>query len=509
MVFESFNRNSRKDSIYLGSPEAEADANPNSRIPLSEVYEDYHQLVPQLIHEKFIIVGRKGSGKSAFAEYVWLESTKQPNLFCTFIKKSELSLERIVQIGESEGIAVDSEALFKWLIYTKILQLFAFNESISVNKDYELLRKFLKKNSGYIDIKEYEIKDLVKKQGFDINIEYLKRFFSGKFNSQIEEKSSKAKYYKLLPHLEEIIVKVMSSNEEKENGNSYVLFFDDLDIDFSTSNKFSCDSLVNLVRVCRHVNNDIFGKNGLKAKAIILIRDDIESFLSSRYADTSKIFSSYSAKINWYQDDNIQGKSENELNIKKFINKRILYAFNKNSKNVDISDPWKSLVKENDNDKSTFKSILNNTLFRPRDLLLLFKPIENGAYKFPLSGQEVGALIKSYASELAKELKNELSSFYNSTQIENIFSALGELSQNSKSYSEAIELFRDYCKGVEPSEIIEYLFDRSVIGNVDQKGWYTFKCREPISSPEPYRLNWDQNIVVQYGIRNYVYQKGY
>ena len=462
MVFGSLLKGNRKESIYLGAPEAEAEANSNSRVPLSEVYEDYHNLLPQLMHEKFIIVGRKGSGKSAFAEFVWFEASNQPNLFCQFIKKSEFSLEKVVQIGEKEGVSVDTEALFKWLIYTNILKLFAFNEAISNNKDYELLRQFLKKNSGYIDIREYEIKELIKKHGFEVNIEQFKRFVRGKINKQIDEKSSRAPFYKLLPHLEEIIIKVLSSTEETKNENSYVLFFDDLDIDFSVTNKLSCDSLVNLIRACRHVNNDVFSKNNLRAKAVVLIRDDIEAYLSSRYADTAKIFSSYSAKINWYQDEYAHAHEENNLNIKKFINKRIKYSFNKIMKEVDKNDPWLSLVKERDDSKSSFKGILNNTLFRPRDLLLFFKPLENGAYKFPLDRHEVNSLLNIYAQELAKELKNELSSFYTQVQIETIFNALGELCHGYKSYSEAAEVFKEQCKKVEPSVILEYLFDRSV-----------------------------------------------
>ena len=426
-----------------------------------------------------------------------------------FIRKTDFSLEKIIQLGESEGIEVDSEALFKWIIYTNILRLFAFNEAISSNKDYELLRQFLKKNSGYIDIREYEIKELIKKHGFEVNIEQFKRFVRGKLNKQIEEKSSRAHFYKLLPHLEDVIISVLSSREERENENSYVLFFDDLDVGFSVSNSLSCDSLVNLIRACRHVNNDIFGKNCLNAKAVILIRDDIETFLSYRYADTAKIFSSYSAKINWYQDNYIRGQDENDLNIKKFINKRITYAFNKSLIAINKQDPWQSLVKSYDDTKSSFKGILNNTLFRPRDLLLFFKPLENGAYRFPLSGQEVKTLLNNYSDELAKELKNELSSFYSPAQIEMIFNALGNLAHDYKSYNEAIKVFNDECRDVDSKEIMEYLFDRSVIGNVDDKGWFTFKCREPLSSPEPYRLNKSQQIAVQYGIRTYVIHKSY
>jgi hypothetical protein len=121
VVFKSLLGGKNLSSIFLGSPEAEGEATPNSRVPLMDVYEDYHNLIQQLSHEKFIVVGRKGSGKSAFAEYVWLRSQNEPNLFSHFIRKSDFSFERIVQLGESLGQDVDSEALFCWLIYTNIV----------------------------------------------------------------------------------------------------------------------------------------------------------------------------------------------------------------------------------------------------------------------------------------------------------------------------------------------------------------------------------------------------
>jgi len=40
-------------------------------------------------------------------------------------------------------------------------KLFAHNAAIEDNKDYELLRQFLQKNSGYISIKDFEIKSLI------------------------------------------------------------------------------------------------------------------------------------------------------------------------------------------------------------------------------------------------------------------------------------------------------------------------------------------------------------
>ena len=64
MVFASLIGRAQNSKVFLGSPEAEAEATSNSRMPLTEVYEDFHDLLEGLSGEKFIIVGRKGSGKS-------------------------------------------------------------------------------------------------------------------------------------------------------------------------------------------------------------------------------------------------------------------------------------------------------------------------------------------------------------------------------------------------------------------------------------------------------------
>lgn len=508
MVFGNLIKSTQQSGIFLGAPEAEAEATAQSRVSLIDVYEDFHRLLPELSGEKFIIVGRKGAGKSAFAEYVCARSKNEPNLFTQFIRASEFHIEKAIQFGQQTGAVIDSESFFIWLIYTNILRLFAHNAAMQDNKDYELLRQFLQKNSGYINIKDFEIKALIEKHGFDVSIEQFKRFFRTNFNRNIEIKSERAPYYKLLPHLEEVIVKALCSETERVNDNSYALFFDDLDVWFSASNQSSADSLISLIRACRRVNNEIFGKNGIQAKAIVLLRDDIESYLASRYADSAKMFSSYSSRINWYQEEYVSNPDhEDELNLKKFINRRIVYAFKKAGLIYNPKDPWGALVKNNISDRSSFKCIVNQTLFRPRDLLLFFKPLENGRYSFPLSRREINTLVENYAEELAKEVKSELSSFYTDIQVETIFNALGSISKAPQTYSQTLAIIEANCKDVSGPELLEFLFDRSIIGTSDAKGWYWFKCRQPISSSTPLRLDKTQQIVVQYGIKGYVHNR--
>lgn len=469
MVFSSLLGKKQKSTLFLGSPEAEAEATSNSRIPLTEVYEDFHDLLDGLSGEKFIVIGRKGSGKSAFGEYVCARSLSEPNLHCDFIRKSDSNLERAVQLGQDAGLAVDSESFFRWIIYTSMLRMFVDHPAISESKDYALLRAFLDKNSGYIKVNELEIKQLISKHGFDVSVEQFRRFMSAKFNRQVEVKAERAPYYKLLVHLEDLIIRLLKDNENISNGNSFVLFFDDLDIGFDASNEASVQTLVSLLRACRHVNNTVFGKNGIQAKAIVLLRDDIEDFLAGREADTAKLFASYASRINWYQDQYAgHPKLENELNLKKFINKRIEYAFKRASLGCG-PDPWQSLIAEGSYEKTSFKYIVNQTLFRPRDLLLFFLPLDRGHFQYPLTSNDIRTLVDNYSEELAKEIKGELSSFYKTNEIEMIFQAMGALSKENMTYEDASDVVIDYCTGIESSTLLNYLFDRSLIGTVDEK----------------------------------------
>ena len=513
MVFKRFIGETRPFSskdIYLGAPEAEAEATSTARMPLFDVYEDYHGLFNELSHEKFIVLGRKGCGKTAFAEYVLSLSKNDPNLFAAFIKQGDTNLEHIVQMGKELGHPVERENLFKWVILTRILKLFSENQAIQNNKEYNLLLQFLKKNSGYIDLRETEIKELIKRNGFEVNIEYFRRFFTSKLNRGFEIRSEKAPFYKLLPHLEEVIKIVLTSKEERENNNSYVIFFDDLDIGLLFSDQEKIRSLISLLRISKYINNELFGKNNIPSKAVVLLRDDIAGSISGYDADTAKIFSSYSCKINWYQYEYAKEGEENKLNIKRFINKRIAFCLDKNKREYNKNDPWVSLVEDFGGKSSSFKYVLEHTLFRPRDLILLFKPLSEFEYNIPLKRYDINNLIGKYAREFLQELKNELSYFYTNDQILMIINALQEMNEvGNCSFKVAYDAVKNNCLDVDSEELLGRLFDRSIIGNVTAEGHAYFKFRETEKDPEPYSIDKNKLIKLQNAMRVYFSPKSW
>ena len=151
--------------------------------------------------------------------------------------------------------------------------------------------------------------------------------------------------------------------------------------------------------------------------------------------------------------------------------------------------------------------MINYTLFRPRDLILFFKPLENGRFVLPLKRENINSLVDTYSGELAKEIKNELASFYTNIQVETIFNALAGMYPRPTTYVQALSIIESNCRDVDGEKLLDYLFDRSVIGTLDGNGWYWFKCRQPLGCSNPMRLDRSQQIVLQYGIRTYVRQR--
>lgn len=506
MVFKGLSRKN-KAALFFGAPEAEAESLPTSRVSLFDVYEDHHDLFNELSNEKFIVIGRKGCGKSAFAEYAYTLSKNNANLFCSFIRQDTVNMETLVQLGTKEsGDKQSKEQLFKWLIYTHILKMFFDNEAIEHGQDLKLLKEFLKKNSGYIDIDKGEIIELIKKHKFEVSIEQFKRFFKGKYGQDIQIKESRAPYYKLLPHLETVVASVLASEGNIENENSYVVFFDDLDIGFSANDPESVDTIVNLLRTAKYVNNNVFAKNNVSAKAIILIRDDVERLLAPLEADVAKIFSSYSTSLDWYQEEYLQQDREDELGLKKLIEKRAKNALNKAGVEQDKDSAWESLVEECFHPKSTFKYICDHTFLRPRDLILFFKPLETGRYNLPLDKRNVNSLLGQYSSELVKELSNELSSFYDKIQIQNIFDSLKEINNKYNcTYKHAKYIINSTCKDVNAEALLEDLFSRSFIASVDKSNDFVrFKHKTSKKDAGEYELDKHGYIIIHSGLKVYL-----
>ena len=475
--------------MYLGIPEAEAEAN-DRNINLSAVFEDYLDIFRQINEGKFIVLGRKGSGKSAIGERIYQLSEADPNSFCTFVKKGDINIEHIIQVGKKEGILIEHELLYRWIILTQFVNLFLQDESLIHHPSMPHLHKFVERNRGFVNIKDYEIESVIKESGISINTEHIKRasFYLGRKVNSVE---NKAEFYKYIPILENIVIDILSTG----GGNEYTLVFDDLDIGFNSTNKESRAIMMSLLRIAKSYNVDLFARKKMNARVIILLRNDIAKRLNE--ADSAKLLASYSTELFWY--DEITRKNENSGLLKKFINNRIKYNLHKKSLIIDDPfDPWKNFIDERSfwGDKTSFKHIIDYTFYRPRDLLLFFKDISQLKLHIPICFNDIRTiLLPRYASEMIRELKGELSTVYGEDIPNILFDKVLCRYQGKQIFTYA-ELYENIVScGIENADnVINNLYDYSIIGNMDESDKIYFKFRE--RSGEIQSLREDERFVL-------------
>jgi len=502
---EQVSKNTTKN-FFIGATEAEAESCVNSKMKLNEVFVDFLNILPELQHEKFIITGRKGSGKTAIAEHINNLSENEYNYFCDFIKKNDVNIEQIVQIGKDVGIEIEKELLFEWIILIKLVKLLISNEAIQSKPEIRDLNTFLKKNSGFVDIKSNQIIEVIKKNGYDVNINFFKRFLVATFGNRYDIKGEKAPFYKLIPHLKETVEKLVSCEENADN--KYILIFDDLDIGFNASKIEHIKTILNLLRISKEYNITLFGKKGINAKIIILLRDDISRILIKNDADTAKLFTSYEIPLVWYEHEQFK-RNENLTKIKQFINKRIEYNFVKNGIEYNKTDPWSSLIADDYSYRfSSFKYVLEHTFARPRDLVLFFKPIPQLQFRIPLQKQDINNLIGRFANELMSEIKNELSAHFLSQDIDILIKTLGEFSYRPN--FSCVDL-KNRLQSNNFSSDIDYavlqLFEYSLIGNQEgENGSVCFKHWE--GTEEPVKFDKMKNIILHFSIKVYYANAG-
>lgn len=489
------------EGFNIGVAEAEGEAN-NSKITLSEVFEDFLDVIDQINNEKFIVLGRKGSGKSAIGEHICNIASSDANIFAKFIRRTEIDIEQIVQIGINEGERIEQEMLFKWVILTQILSLIVQNQNLCNIKDMSNLKKFLNKNRGFVNIEKHEIKEIIHERGINVNLEYFKRFYTALFNKKVAIKEEKAAFFKLIPYLEETISKILIKDPE----NSYILIFDDLDIGYYKS-ETDILTLSELLRIAKYYNNEFLGRNQLNSKIVVLLRNDIAKHLCYN-ADTAKIFASYAIELNWYEE--MYRTQEDRLKLKQFINKRIACNFEKNGLEYIKDKPWESFVNEQEfvsfdnmgNTKSSFKYVIEHTFFRPRDLILFFKDIDRYKFPIPISRSNINNLIGRFANQIMLEIQNELTAVFSEKEIDITINVLRAY-RNKKHFTyESLRTDLENC-GLKDNayNIIDELFFYSLIGNINNHGDVSFKFRE--KGGDICKINPNENLILHYILRVY------
>lgn len=423
--------------------------------------------------EKFIISGRKGTGKTILAKYFEMQQNDQ-GIVTKTITNRDINLKLF---SEKNGDNLEKKEIELFAQYTILSEL----ASLIV----EHKKKF------------YKFKNIFKWWKIRSSIHYLERITKKRYSSEnfimvdynkitedemagglvhtasIEKKrkntiNSQYKrnpYYQLITQLENNILYLMRYM-------SINLIFDDLDeYDDIIIQNSAIVKLINSFIIHAYTMNRTFKAKGIAhSRIIILLRSDILSILNNSSKSLNKIVCDSNIRLHWLKKQkNLEDghplmnlilekirNSNEDLNY--YTNEEIFYRFFPLTvSGVPIMD-----------------YMLNYSFGRPRDFIHMLNTIKE---EYPLENKFSADLFRStqleYCEKFLGELRNEMSSHYGSDVIEETFLVIQLLNKRNFWISEldkTLEEHQDKLKFFKNSKkYIEIAYGFGIVGNTWMK----------------------------------------
>lgn len=445
---------------------------------LREGFFDDYQYTSQIMDEnKFLIIGSKGSGKSALGYRIELMSIEKNESYAVRYDLSDFiyhEFSKIIPSKEAKEIRFQND----W----EYILLVAFLANFSIDRQALLDNLQLKHivsaatDLGLLPSKDLKnIAKITKSNTFSLKLP--KVFEYSKFYG-VEEIPSDASM--LYDSLKNICYSLVIRNK-------HLIIIDGLDDVLIQERLEQKNTLGALISAADKMNRT-FRSNCINAKVIVLCRSDLFNELPG--PNNNKIKQASSVTLNWYQNCD-----PSSSNLAKLINLRAKVSFGREV-NV-FKEFFPPSVSQRG--RETIRTLFDMTRHTPRDVIQLMCFIQKNTTGASPSVDEIWEGIKEYSkSYFLSEIIDELKLYLSMNEITLTKKLLGEIGKPEFTYDEFKSLVYSSKKYsfLDHEKILDCLFSCSAIGNFDPiTRNHTFKFRNVDSD---FKTN--QDIIIQKGM---------
>lgn len=413
-------------------------------------------------YKKNIIIGRKGSGKTAIYKYLQSRSSTLTKglLFRDYPWKIHDKYRNSV-VTEKESY-VNSWLFMIYIEFIKLIVSDIDSYQKPLKKHVKRLKKWLIKNWG---TSEFEFNKTMTPQRKKFNWSFNPQVLGcslGSIGLDFERKENLSDtLVELNKKLETIILQL--AKPEKQ----YKLLFDELDLGYNPKDESYKTRIIGLLLANFYCYNNLT-QNSKFLHSFVFLRSDIYEVLD--FQDKNKITDNIVELLNWEADD-----ENSNLSLKRLISKRI--KENLNTDTLDFKHNWNTII-ENKNIGSNqlkWNYILERTFIRPRDIIKYLNLALDESKKRKKHDSKSTDLIinkdfhdckKDYSDYLYKELKDEVLAKY--PLFNNYLEVLRDIHNTTFTNEEFAKSFDTLKTRLEldnnAETILERLYEFSIIG---------------------------------------------
>lgn len=363
----------RYRDLYFGKSDSRNEANANQG-EFVRSYVDIRGILEAAIDgQKFLVLGPKGTGKSALA---WvLKLTESGGTYLVdVLDASSLPLAEIPRLQTGQDAGPERTVIaWRFILLCNYLQLLLRDTAIYFASDREV-KRVAKLLRDYGFMSDASGKAIVNISSTTVTIPIPK---IGEIYKK--EQRSHLNIYNLVPYLESWVSSALSDTR-------HVLLLDGLDSILLNDPKYD-ESLASLVQAAYTLNQRFIERDSC-GSIVLLLRNDVFARIELSLPDSQKMRDDLSAQLDWRILSGAAGLSSPLMSL---VNKKAAQALSVSA--VDVLSFFPDVITVGTRGPRprrifTFQYLLNMTRHTPRDLLRLFEEIRKVEEDQPLGPED-------------------------------------------------------------------------------------------------------------------------
>jgi len=455
---------------------------------------------------KFLIIGKKGTGKTAFLRYLECQLDIPENIvipirfksdfdeidkefFTSVVDEKQSIPDKDIESYDTKGIITQKSYVLMWksfLIYSIVSHIHQGEYDVfESDEKYKLMISLLKELYGG-DWNKKIILPKLKKGNIEISTKFASTLNAElKLEMEYEKNTKKANYAKIAKKIYNLftVLKFVSTPV-------YILV-DELEL--SVRNKEMNQKDIALVRdliLAIDEINRLCHQKAYNIHIIASVRSEVVTSVVSAGFEVNKCIEDYGVTINWFQ----KGGNYLENPLLKIVERKIHASEKANGLSIS-KDIWNSYFESTIHNTEVRKYLLNNTWYRPRDIirLLLLLQLES-VNKYCFDQESFDRAQQEYSNRMWMEFSEELRLEYTPedlSAIKTFFTKIpipftyNSLSERAKQLGDIIPNVKCFFEKVTIAEFIQKMFEIGIIGNTGERMVFSFLGDQDISVLDP------------------------
>lgn len=423
----------------------------------------------------YLVLGYKGSGKSAIAEHLRLSAESDPLLF---VKTTNLSADFHFQAFTELADAVGDRPAgyvvgWQWLLLLHVLHSLAGDESAMLRPELVSAVGALR-DMGLLPARTLRSTVLTsRKRSVTANFPRI-------LNLGLEEVREVRR-----GNVGVVVEELLTSVLETRTQSHHLVTVDGLD-EIYLRTPAQLDVISALMQAADRLNGEM-QRAGVRVKIVVLCRTDLFDRLPG--ANKNKLRQDSALELDWYETPRDPARTA----LARLAGLR-----------ARLSDPaivdlfathFPQRIRAGTRSHRTIGYLLAHTRHTPRDFLQLLGRVQRFATgDGPLPADEIHAGLRQYCIEyFVPEIKDELDGPLSREQIDAVFETLGSLASRELTLSTLRDLSTADAqrRALDWPQVLKLLFEASALGNVQSgaggASYYTFRFRNRHSTLDPNR----------------------